>query len=77
MFVILPFSGASWFTVFKIVFGYREIAWYVRFLILCILGNVSWKKNVTKYYENKWSIMTMTSMYIVYIYKLYSMDFVW
>ena len=41
MFLILPFSGASWFTVFEIVFGYLQIAWYVRFLILCILANVS------------------------------------
>ena len=33
-------------------------------------------KNGTKYYENKLGIMTMTSLYIVYMYKLYSMDFV-
>ena len=32
---------------------------------------------ISVYYENKLSIMTMSSLYIVYIYKLYSMDFVW
>ena len=41
------------------------------------IANVSLKKNGTKYYEDKLSIMTMTTLYIVYIHKLYSMDFVW